>query len=87
MWKFIWVDGCCVNIRVHVSGGSSNCVFSRYKTVVFCGIYGEKGMERIIVVIELDLTTVEAFYVKKTAVEEFELLSGVLCALREACNE
>jgi hypothetical protein len=84
MWKIIWVDGCCVDIRVHVSGGGSNCVLSGCKTVVFLGFYGEKGMEQIIVVVELDPVTAEAFYVEETAVKEFKLLSRVFCALRKA---
>jgi hypothetical protein len=44
-------------------------------------------MERIIVVVELDPITAEAFYVEETAVEEFELLSRVSCALRKTCEE
>ena len=84
MWKIIWVDGCCVDIRVHVSCGGPNSVLSGYKTVVFIGFYGEKGMERIIVVVELDPITTEAFYVEETAVKEFKLLSRVFCALRKA---
>jgi hypothetical protein len=87
MWKIIWVDGFCVDIRVHVSGGGSNCVFSGYKTVVLLRFYGEKGMEWIIVVVELDPVTAEAFYVEETAVEEFELLSRVFCALRKTCDK
>lgn len=44
-------------------------------------------MERIIVVVELDPVTAEALYVEETAVEEFELLSRVSCALRKTCEE
>lgn len=64
-----------------------DCVLSRCKTVILGGVDGKKGMERIIVVVLLDTVAVEAFDIKKTAVEEFELLARVIRALREACDE
>lgn len=44
-------------------------------------------MERIVVVVQFDAIAVEAFYVKQAAVQEFELLSRMVCALRETCDE
>jgi hypothetical protein len=64
-----------------------DCILSWCETVIFGGVNGEKGMERIIVVILLDAVAVEAFYVKQTTVEKLELLSRVVRALREACDE
>jgi hypothetical protein len=75
-----------MDVGVYVSGAGLDCILSRCEAVIFGGVDAEKGMERIIVVILLDAVAVEAFYIKQTSVEELELLSRVVRALREACD-
>jgi hypothetical protein len=44
-------------------------------------------VERIIVVILLDVIAVEALDIKESAMEELELFSRMIRALGETCNE
>jgi hypothetical protein len=44
-------------------------------------------MEWIIVVVLFNAVTVKTLNVKQTAMKEFELLSRMVRALREACDE
>lgn len=86
MWKIIGVDGCGIDIRILICGAGLLCILSRCKTGIFFGVDGEKGMKRIVVVVQFDAIAVEAFNVEQTAVKEFELLPRMVCALREACG-
>lgn len=59
-----------------VDRGSESCVF--------VGRDGEKGVKGVVEIVQLDVVAVEAFDVEQGAVKEFELLSWVLCSLRQA---
>jgi len=68
MWKVIGVDDDRINVRILIRGARLSCILCRCQTSIFGGVDGEKRVEWIIVIVLLDTVTVEAFYIKQTAV-------------------
>ena len=75
------IDSSSVLTGIHIGDSGFQCVCGCGETGVVRRVDGEDGIERIVEVVEFDVIAVKTFYVKQTAVEEFELFSWVVGSL------
>lgn len=70
---------------VQIGGARSDRGLGCGEAVIGGGVDGEDRVERVVVVVLLDVGAVETFDVEEGTVEQFELFAGVVCSLGESC--
>ena len=75
------VDGCGFLVGIHVGDSGFHGVGGGCKTGILWRVDGERGVEGVVEVVEFNVITFETFYVEEASVQEFELLSWVICSL------